>query len=858
MAKVLFLALSLTTTLISICVASEQLPEIAWNELSIGQSRGKDRLGEMFEAKWRGIDVSVTRLGSGNLRGDAKQEFARETQSLWRGRFKNVVQLLAVCKEDDHYAIVVELMRGGSLYDRLHNKSELLSGKDLWDIAIRIAQGLADLHRNGYIHRDLKSQSILFDEHGRARISDIGLRQLKMASATITQGHSCSSIRWNAPECFDDNPRITDRSDIYSYGMILWELLTGEIPFKHISKEHIVISKVHSGVREKIPETCHPLWREIIESCWEATPTRRPSAIKILDRLMASRPALPRSIWRPAEEVSENIQIGEYPRVPGTKTDWERVIEFYQKRPVPGYDIGSIQVIWDPAKNERFLATMKQLQQRSSDPRYVPKWKELPQADWRNTIHRLFSNIAVSYAEYEADDCPDVRLLPLWFGTQEHNLSGTLNAIQTKSSVTDERYFGEGIFTSPDAAFAESYANSGSPTHLDSGCLILIWGICYNCFPIIEEDYDQQRHQLKIIVPPQYDAKYIPVVQVRSGSTDYRPAGLCEPYHYRLFITQNPSQVLPRYVVRLIPSTGVESQIQQMYKVLLDDLQVLETTERSKLNDKLRAEYPVDPALIKIRAEEIATRQKIFEQTHIKFLPTLQGSNTKASFTLKQSYPLRTGEMVPIIAEGFEDVYLQFLKGKLFYKMNIRSNEEPIVYRISDLENPLFGTFDIVKSGVSAKYFQISTGFRTAYNPSNKGKVEIWIVPQFVLKKYLKAKIYYDFLQTCVDHRNKPFAVLFNWGGWQDLSWFEITGFTGNEFKSPIEAYQKRTSPAHVPKEALRSELIAHISTPKAVQRKSTATDGIVPEKPSTNSPVDTGDLLHVMRTFPLFKDIKD
>jgi hypothetical protein len=429
--------------------------------------------------------------------------------------------------------------------------------------------------------------------------------------------------------------------------------------------------------------------------------------------------------------------------------------------------------------------------------------------------------------------------------------------MHAKSSVADERYFGEGVYLSPDAAFAERYANGGCPTHLENGCLILNWGICYNCFPIIGEDYDQTRHQLKIIVPPQYDAKYIPVVEVRSGSADYRPAGLCEPYHYRLFVTQNAAQVLPRYVVKLIPSTGLEGQTQQMYKVLLAHLQVQEAKERLKLHHKLRAEYVGDPALLKIRAAEIASRPRTVEHNPLKFMLDTQDSIAKVSFTLKQSYHLTRGEMMPIVAEGFEDVYRQFLKGKLVFKPN-NTNEEPLVLKISDLENPLFGTFDIAKSGVSAKFFQISTGFRTEFNPSNNGKVEIWIVPQFVLKRNSRAKIYYDFLLTCKEHTNKPFAVLFNWGGWQDLSWFEITGFSGNEFSSPMEAYKARAGTAHVHKDALRSALKAHILSTNAVQRTPTATEGKMPEKYTSKPAEDPEDSLQVMREFPLFRDIRD
>lgn len=98
------------------------------------------------------------------------------------------------------------------------------------------------------------------------------------------------------------------------------------------------------------------------------------------------------------------------------------------------------------------------------------------------------------------------------------------------------------------------------------------------------------------------------------------------------------------------------------------------------------------------------------------------------------------------------------------------------------MRNPLSGTFDLSGCGDLSEYVQISTGFRRTKNPANKFKVEVWIVPQFVLQKDPRAKAFYELLQTCgEEHRNKSFAVLCNWGGWDDLSWHDVLGFNSKE-----------------------------------------------------------------------------
>lgn len=780
----------LLSTMLSASFAAGALPEIAWNELSVGQKLGQGGFGEVYAGTWRGLDVAVKRLTLRTLTGDEKTDFEKETQAMWKCQFTNVLRLVGVCKEDNHYAMVVELMRGGSLYDRLRREGRVLSEKERWDIAIRVAQGLADLHdrteeKKQVIHGDLKSPNILLDEHGRARIADFGLVRIRSTTtATMTGGAGGStasttenlvgSTRWRAPECCQYPPRITDLSDIYSYGMILWELLTGDIPFHLEHNEKMVREHIKDGTREAIPADCPPVWKEIIESCWEQNPAQRPSAAEILERLTAAREPLRRSVWLPAPSPSPigAIGAGGYRRYPGVYEDWITVIKNYVRRPVNGYDVANVEVVWNPSMNAKFESNMKMLQQHRGNPRYVVDWTKTTEGPRRLALQQGLRELKAPYMDYEAEDCPDVQLMPLWHGTQEEKLSSLLSAGYNAFRDTDDGYFGKGTYMTPEA----EYANRCLPAHQANGRLVLNWGVSYNTYPILDVDYNADHGRLVGSVPPECDMRYIPVVQTAPGSQDYRPTKPGEEYDYREFMTANYGQVLPRYVVTLSKSLGevdwVSSQDQIMFKAVRMPEALLGAYLRADQRFRDHVGQEAAAEMSKIIQEEAAKRA-----ARLALEQQLRWSREAVAIISS----VRT--FIPEIVRGHEEVYLRFLRSKLIYKPNTGDDDGRREFPIASLWDPLSGTFDIRGCGDSDKYLSISTGFRAGKNPANKDKLEIWIVPQFVLQKDPRAKPYNDFLQKQESHRGKPFAVLFNWGGWKGDDYDHgVTGVAGREF----------------------------------------------------------------------------
>ncbi|HYD90312.1 MAG TPA: F-box protein [Flavobacterium sp.] len=137
-------------------------------------------------------------------------------------------------------------------------------------------------------------------------------------------------------------------------------------------------------------------------------------------------------------------------------------------------------------------------------------------------------------------------------------------------------------------------------------------------------------------------------------------------------------------------------------------------------------------------------------------------------------------------------IYQRFLKGVLIYRPQVGSDVGRIDLRISALENPLEGTFDLSQCGDTGKYLSISTGYHKEKKPENAGKVEIWFVPKFLIERELNttAKHFQSIFPTKW-HTNAPVGVFWTWGGWDDLSHMDYLVTQNMEALSNGNLYEK-------------------------------------------------------------------
>lgn len=186
--------------------------------------------------------------------------------------------------------VVTRYMEGGTLRSFIQRRrGQPLALAKILRLAQDIALGLEGLHGAGIIHRDLKSENVLLDAQGSAVLCDFGLSRPQGEGCDMT--NEVGTYRWMAPEAFADTQwTVTHKSDIYSFGMILWELASLSLPFEGLNNMAAAIAVGMKGERPPIPGHCDTRLRNLIQRCWDSNPDHRPDVHELLHclRLLAS------------------------------------------------------------------------------------------------------------------------------------------------------------------------------------------------------------------------------------------------------------------------------------------------------------------------------------------------------------------------------------------------------------------------------------------------------------------------------------------------------------------------------------------------------------------------------------------
>jgi len=204
--------------------------------------------------------------------------FGDELKILSKIRHPNIVQFVGACTIS-RLAIVTEYMENGSLRQFIEHAEVLFQTKPFLRIRIcfDMVKGMCYLHgmRPAIIHGDLTSNNVLLDGHYRAKISDFGLAKLHIDMEEDPEIPRMGCFTYLAPEVFK-GLSCNEKSDVFSFAIVLWELWTGEDPNAGM-KPKILAEKVHSGFRLPFPSTCPPKWQCLIAMCWSQDPATRPS-----------------------------------------------------------------------------------------------------------------------------------------------------------------------------------------------------------------------------------------------------------------------------------------------------------------------------------------------------------------------------------------------------------------------------------------------------------------------------------------------------------------------------------------------------------------------------------------------------
>lgn len=194
----------------------------------------------------RSVAIKVINLVS-EIDDLAKQRFLQEIKAVTRVRHPNVILVYDIFIDKEDWCLVLELMQGKTLKEYLNN-SGILSPKETLSIFQKILAGVDACHQAGIIHRDLKPDNILLTSSGDIKVLDFGISMIDGYEVKKHEHQVIGTMKYIAPEVVKfENPTI--KSDIYSLGIILYELLTGKAPFNH--KNPQILANKH--IKEPMP-----------------------------------------------------------------------------------------------------------------------------------------------------------------------------------------------------------------------------------------------------------------------------------------------------------------------------------------------------------------------------------------------------------------------------------------------------------------------------------------------------------------------------------------------------------------------------------------------------------------------------
>jgi len=282
-------------------------PDILPHEIKYIKKIGGGCFGSVFLGECRGTTVAVKKLFKQDLNEKSLSEFKREVELASRLNNPNVLLFMGACTVPGEMAIVMELCDKGNLEQLLHNKNANLSLFRRMQMAKEIAMGMNWLHKSNppIIHRDLKPSNLLVDKFGRIKICDFGLSQIKPDNGKLLdKGTIPGTPLWMAPEVMMGRP-VDESADVYAYGIVLWEIVTQEVPFPEMTSYGVFRRAICTqNVRPPIPDNCPKSIKNLLEVCWHKDPETRPNFDRVITILsdilveVAIREPFAADFWR--------------------------------------------------------------------------------------------------------------------------------------------------------------------------------------------------------------------------------------------------------------------------------------------------------------------------------------------------------------------------------------------------------------------------------------------------------------------------------------------------------------------------------------------------------------------------------
>ncbi|CAF1162821.1 unnamed protein product [Adineta steineri] len=265
---------------------------IPYYDLILEECIGQGGFADVYRGKWlsRDHNVAIKVIRIQYIDERVKQDIVNEISIMHRVRHDHILNMFGACMEPDKYALIVEYMSLGSLYDVLRRQTPQFSWSDRCSVATQMVNGINYLHKlsKPIIHRDIKSLNILMTEHGKdflVKVADFSLAKIRHeASRQSSYAPPVATLLWKAPELFVMHGKHTTASDVYAIGVVLWELATGCEPYADMDVSMIYVC-VSQGQRMAIPSNVPSSFAELISKAWAQEPKKRPTCQELLNSI---------------------------------------------------------------------------------------------------------------------------------------------------------------------------------------------------------------------------------------------------------------------------------------------------------------------------------------------------------------------------------------------------------------------------------------------------------------------------------------------------------------------------------------------------------------------------------------------
>ncbi|XP_042257629.1 tyrosine-protein kinase Tec isoform X3 [Thunnus maccoyii] len=252
--------------------------EINPSELTFMKELGSGQFGQVRLGKWRAQHkVAIKAIREGAM---YEEDFIEEAKVMMNLSHPKLVQLYGVCSQQRPIYIVTEFMEHGCLLNYLRQRRGGFSLGSLLSICLDVSEGMEHLESNGFIHRDLAARNCLVNDALVVKVSDFGMARYVLDDQYTSSSGAKFPVKWSPPEVFNFC-KYSSKSDVWSFGVLMWEAFTeGRMPFEQ-SHNHEVVTLITQGHRLYRPKMATPAIYDIMQRCWHERPEERPSFSKI-------------------------------------------------------------------------------------------------------------------------------------------------------------------------------------------------------------------------------------------------------------------------------------------------------------------------------------------------------------------------------------------------------------------------------------------------------------------------------------------------------------------------------------------------------------------------------------------------